>query len=178
MKRIVRFMIGFVLISINLGLAVYVVALTAPGRGATDWVALTDLLAAQRWTAFGGGVLYFMVWLMFFWTWRSGRPRERFLTFDGEQGPVSISTLAIADFITRLAAEFPSIARIEPRVIPGRDMIDIFLNVRVKAGTQVNDMCHLLQQRVRQSLTDEMGIPEVNNIKVNIKGISGEHRVL
>lgn len=178
MKRILHFVSGLSLVTLNLGAAIYAIVLTAPGRDQTDWRELTADMGTQRWTVFAAAILFFLLWLLFFWSrYASRRPRERFLTFDSEQGPVSISTLAIADFVARLAMEFPSVVRIEPRVIPRHQMIDVLLNVRVKAGTQVNEMCQLLQQRVRQSLIDEMGIPDVNDIVVNINGLAGEHRV-
>ena len=179
MKRILRFCSSLLIVITNLGAAVYAVSITAPGRGDMEWNEFVGMLESQRWPVFAAGILFFLLWLLFFWSRysRSG-PRERFLTFDTDQGPISISTLAIADFIIRLATEFPSITRIEPHVVPRHKMIDVLLNVRVKSGTQVNEMCLLLQQRVRQSLIDEMGIPDVNDIKVNIDGITGEHRVL
>ncbi len=178
MKRIVHFLSGLTILALNLGTAVYTILLTAPGRAQTDWKKLVNGLEAQRWPVFAGAILFFLLWLLFFWSRYAIRShRERFLTFDTEQGPVSISTLAIADFVARLAMEFPSVVRIDPRVIPRHKMIDVLLNVRVKSGTQVNEMCQLLQQRVRQSLIDEMGIPDVNDIIVNIDGLAGEHRV-
>ncbi len=179
MKRILNFLSGLTIIAINLGAAIYAVTITAPGRDQTDWFNLVELMETQRWMVFAAGILFFLLWLLFFWSRYAVRgPRERFLTFESEQGPVSISTLAIADFVTRLATEFPSIVRIDPHVIPRHKMIDVLLNVRVKSGTQINEMCQLLQQRVRQSLIDEMGIPDVNDVKVNIDGLAGEHRML
>ncbi len=178
MKCLFRWLTGLTIVAVNLAAVIQVVMLTAPGVAGADWSARVDDLKQQRWPAFGAAILFFLCWLVFFWTGRRGRQREQFLTFDGDQGPVSISTLAIADFLTRLAAEFPSIVRIEPIVIPRRHLIDVLLNVRVKAGTQVSELCHLLQQRVRQSLVEEMGVPEVDSIKVNIDGIAGEHRMV
>ncbi len=178
MRRFLRFVSGLLIVAANLGAAVYLAMLTAPGRGGVEWQALLADLAQKRWTVFGAAILYFLIWMVLLGTWRTRRMRERFLTFESDQGPVSISTLAIADFLTRLAAEFPSIVRIEPHIIPRHNTIDVLLDVRVKAGTQVNDMCQLLQQRVRQSLIDEMGIPEVNLVRVNVGGIAGEHRLI
>ncbi len=177
MKCFIRILAGFAILAANMGAAVYVAIITAPGHGQADWAALLDKLEQRRWPAFALAVVLFLTWLLFFWARNGKRSRERFLTFDSEEGPVSISTLAIADFIMKLTAEFPSVVRIEPHIMPHRRTIDVLLNVHVKAGTQINEMCQLLQQRVRQNLIDEMGIPDVNRIKVNIKGITGEHRV-
>ncbi len=179
MKRTLSFFSSLLIVVVNLGAAVYAASITAPGRRQREWNEFFAMLENQRWSVFGAGILFFLLWLLFFWSRYARRgPRERFLAFDTDQGPISISTLAIADFIIRLATEFPSITRISPHVVPRHKMIDVLLNVRVKSGTQVNEMCQLLQQRVRQSLTDEMGIPEVNDIKINVDGITGEHRAL
>ena len=106
---------------------------------------------------------------------RGGR-RERFLSFDTEGGTVSISTQAIADYVAKLAGEFPSILRLRPEVIPRRRAIDIKAELRVKAGPQIHEVCDLLQQRIRESVTTGLGISELRRVEVSVRDIASEHR--
>jgi len=102
--------------------------------------------------------------------------RDRYLSFDSEGGTVSISTAAICDYVAKLAQEFPSVARLTPRVIPRRNMIDITVDLRVKAGPNIHEVCELMQQRVRESVTNGLGISQIGRIEVSVKDIVSEHR--
>jgi uncharacterized alkaline shock family protein YloU len=104
------------------------------------------------------------------------RQRERFLSFDTDSGRVSISTEAICNYIAKLSSEFPSIVRMTPRVIPRRGVIDVLVNVCIKAGPQIHEVCEVLQKRVRDSLASGLGISEVRRVEVSVKEISSEHK--
>ena len=102
--------------------------------------------------------------------------RRKLLSFDNEGGTVSISTEAICDYIAKLGAEFPSIVRLTPAVVTGRNAIDLIIGVRVKAGPQIHEVCELLQQRVRESMTTGLGISQVRRVEVSVTDIVSEHK--
>ena len=104
------------------------------------------------------------------------RRRERLLSFANEGGTVSISTEAMSDYITKLITEFPAVVRMRPVVKPTRNGVDILVDVRVKAGSQVHEVCELLQQRVREQVVDGLGISEVRRVEVNVRDIVSEHK--
>jgi uncharacterized alkaline shock family protein YloU len=126
------------------------------------------------WAWMGGGLVLMAV--LFAASELRRRRRERFLSFDNEGGAVSISTDAMADYIVKLASEFPSIVRMQPLVKPTRHGVDLLIDVRVKAGSQVHEVCELLQQRVRERVVDGLGISEVRRVEVNVRDIVSEHR--
>jgi uncharacterized alkaline shock family protein YloU len=105
-----------------------------------------------------------------------GRRRTRFLSFEREGGAVSISTEAIADFVSKLAAEFPSVVQMRPEILPSRRGLDIRVAVRVRAGPQIHEVCDLLQRRVRESVAAGMGIAEVRRVEVSVVDIVMEHK--
>jgi uncharacterized alkaline shock family protein YloU len=76
----------------------------------------------------------------------------------------------------RLAAEFPSVTRMRPRVIPRRKTVDVAVDVRVKAGPEIHEVCQILQQRIRETMTTGLGITEVGRIEVSVGEIATEHR--
>jgi uncharacterized alkaline shock family protein YloU len=103
-------------------------------------------------------------------------PRDRFLAFPNESGVVSISTTAITDYIGKLAGEFPSIVGMTPRVVPRHKAVDIVVDIRIKAGPQLHEICEVLQKRVRESMASGLGISEVRRVVVKVRQISSEHK--
>ena len=109
----------------------------------------------------------------------SGLSRRRpghFLSYERNGGAVSISTDAIGEYVGKLATEFPSVIRMRPRVVPGRKSIDVIVDTKVKAGPQIHEVCELLQQRVRETLTEGLGISELGRIEISVSEIVSEHR--
>lgn len=169
LQRLVGLMVLIALLSVSLALL--------GGAFSVEWqeylVSFTQHgLMLDVWT--GIGLLCLAV--LFALTGIRRKKREHFLSFDNEGSTVSISTDAIADYITKLADEFPSIIRMRPRVIPARNAVDIIVDVRIKAGPQIHEVCGLLQQRIRESMTNGLGISEIRRIEVSVREIISEHR--
>jgi len=104
------------------------------------------------------------------------RARTKQLSFDNEGGTVSISTEAICDYIMKLTPEFPSVMKLTPEVVASRGAIDLVVGVRIKAGPQIHEVCELLQQRVRESVTNGLGISDIRRIEVSVAEIVSEHK--
>ncbi len=104
------------------------------------------------------------------------RPWRRVLSFDNENGTVSISTDAICDYIAKLAPEFPSVVKLTPTVIVGRQRIDLRIGLRLRGGPQVHEVCELLQQRVRERVSTGLGISQIGNVEVSVMDIVSEHK--
>jgi uncharacterized alkaline shock family protein YloU len=158
-------------ILVGAGLALLAVSVWTEG-----WRQAIEVAAGNRAAAIWTGAGLLVVGLCFAMTGFRRRRREKFLSFDSEGGTVSISTEAISEYISRLAGEFPAIVRMKPRVRPARKAIDIIIELKVKAGTQVHEVCDLLHQRVRESVTNGLGISEIRRIEVSVREIVSEHR--
>ena len=107
-----------------------------------------------------GATLWVLALLVFF-TSLTRKKTSNYLTFNNEDGTVNINTDAIADYVVRLSSEFPSVVHMKPVVKPARRHMDIVISLKVKAGAQVNDICELLQKRVRETIASGLGIDEV-----------------
>ncbi|NQT94368.1 MAG: alkaline shock response membrane anchor protein AmaP [Lentisphaerae bacterium] len=169
LNRIVQLLV--LLVAAVIGLLMMVV----PLKTRTFYLFL-DILADSRVIAVYAGLAVFCLALLFALTGLTRRRREKFLCFDNESGKVSISTEAISDYISKLAPEFPSVSRMRTRVIPARKEIDVVVDVRVRAGSQVHEMCELLQQRVRESMINSLGISAIRNVEISVREITSEHR--
>ncbi len=120
---------------------------------------------------FGGILLLFA--LLYLVTLTSRRPKFRTISFNFEGGTVSISVNAVSDFIRKLGDEFGAVISLEPRIRSEKDLISIDLDVKIQTGTRIPELSQLLQDRVRESIRDGLGIVEVREIKVHIREIVG-----
>jgi uncharacterized alkaline shock family protein YloU len=141
-----------------------------------NWEVLGSLLPGSRLVGGAVGAGLFFVASLLFLTGLQPRNNERFLSFSNEQGAVNISTTAIAEYISKLAPEFPSIVKMTPEVIPHRRKVDILVVVRIKAGEQVHEICEVLQKKIRDSMEKGLGITDVERVIVSVKKISIEHK--
>ncbi len=168
-RRIVRLLVLISLLVVGAG---SLAAALSPQR----WVELMAMGGAVRDAWMAVGCILLGMGVLFALTEYRSRKRERYLAFDNEGGTVSISTEAISDYIGKLIAEFPSVVRMRPTVRPRRRGVDLLIDVRVKAGSQVHEVCELLQQRVRERVVDGLGIADVRRVEVNVRDIVSEHK--
>ncbi|MBN1557768.1 MAG: alkaline shock response membrane anchor protein AmaP [Lentisphaerae bacterium] len=141
------------------------------------WEAALSVAAGARGDMVSGGALLAVLGLLYLLTGYRRRRREKFLSFETENGTISISTEAISDYITKLAGEFSSIVRMWTRVLPAKRTIDIVVDVWVRAGAQVHEVCELLQRRIREQLAAGLGISDVRRVEVSVRDIVSEHRL-
>ncbi|MBM4142232.1 MAG: alkaline shock response membrane anchor protein AmaP [Lentisphaerae bacterium] len=149
--------------------------LTAPFSGARWDLLKVGLTGLGRVKAVSAGLFLLCLVALFVLTAVRTR-RPRYLTFDAEGGKVRMSTEAIADYVAKLAAEFPSVVRMRPEIVPLRRALDINVDVRVKAGPQIHEVCELLQRRVRESVTNGLGIGEIRRVVVSVSEVVSEHK--
>ncbi len=141
-----------------------------------NWDIFETLVPGSRLMGACIGVGLFALASLLFLSGLSPKRSTRFLSFANDQGAVNISTDAISEYISKLASEFPSIIKMTPLVLPRRRQIDIVVDVRIKAGPQLHEICEVLQRRVRESMEKGLGITEVRRVIVSVKQISSEHK--
>jgi len=61
----------------------------------------------------------------------------------------------------------------QPKVTASRDSVDVIVDVKIKAGPQIREICEILQQRVRDSMLSGLGITQVRYVEVNVCKIIG-----
>lgn len=122
-----------------------------------------------------GGFMVFSVMLYLF-TFAPRRPKVRYISFDSGNGSVSISVNAVRDYIRKLSGEFSAVVSIDPKVRAEADRISIDLNINLVAGARIPELSQALQERVRESLRDGLGVEDVHEIKVRVEEITGEPR--
>jgi uncharacterized alkaline shock family protein YloU len=119
------------------------------------------------------GILLVAIVLIYLGSFGPARPRSRYISFESENGDVSISVNAVRDFVRKIGDEFGAVVHMEPQIRPEKDLISIDLNVKIQTGTRIPELSQMLQDRVRESIRNGLGIVEVREIKVKVQEIVG-----
>lgn len=144
------------------------------GRTGESWQSLVYFFENGRLLLMFAGFGTFFLCGIYVLSLMPAKTVQKYLSFDGENGTVSISTAAIAEYVGRIAGEFPSIVKMKPEVIPVRNNIDINAHLQIKDGPDIHDVCELLQKRIREVLAGSLGITGVRRIQVSVKEIIPE----
>jgi uncharacterized alkaline shock family protein YloU len=169
LHKTVRILVLAGVLSVGLGLL-------GAAASKSVWQQVEDMVGDARAGAAWAGLAVVCLGMLYALTGLRRRSPEKFLSFDNEGGAVSMSTAAIADYIAKLATEFPSVVKLRPRVLPRSKGVDIVVDLRVRAGPQIHEVCELVQQRVREAVTNGLGISEIRRITVSVRDIVSEHR--
>jgi len=121
-----------------------------------------------------GGVMVAAVVLGWMARFVGRKNRDRFIDFQSDDGSVGISTKAIQDFIERLGKEFPAVRSIESELIEDKGALDIAISVKVVSGNKIPELSSVLQQRIRESVHESLGLDEIRNITIQVQEIIGE----
>ncbi|MCK4563093.1 MAG: hypothetical protein KAU94_00305 [Verrucomicrobia bacterium] len=164
--RLGDFVMTLLLLLIGAGLIYGSLVNTAVGQRIAD--------ALQRPIVGAGLGVILILSVVLRWVGGCGKKKDTFINFHSEDGSVGISTKAICDFIERIGKEFSAIKSIDSTLNKGKDSVDIALSVKVVAGNKIPELSHVLQQRVRESVRESLGLEEIGNITIKVQEIVGD----
>lgn len=118
-----------------------------------------------------GAILILSVLLR--WVGGCRKPKETFIDYQSDDGSVGISTKAIQDFIERVGQEFAAVKSIESQLVNGKSGLDIAVGVRLLSGNKIPELSQVLQQRIRESVRESLGLDEIGKITIQVKEIIG-----
>lgn len=134
---------------------------------------LFDTITASPFYGVGLGLVLVLLVLIYLGTFGSARSRKRYISFESENGSVSISINAVRDFVRKIGDEFGAVVSMDPKIYPGKNTVSIDLNVKIQTGSRLPELSEMLQGRVRESIRNGLGIVEVRDIKVKVQEIVG-----
>ncbi|OGV60183.1 MAG: hypothetical protein A2283_19670 [Lentisphaerae bacterium RIFOXYA12_FULL_48_11] len=150
-----------------------IILIAASWWNADDWKYYIKLIGEARPMLAISGIAYIILAILIVVV-RFYRSRGNYLTFDREGGRVTIATKVIEDYIAKLMVEFPAVIKMMPKVTASRDSVDVAVDVRIKAGPQIREICEILQQRVRDSMFSGLGITQTRYVEINVRKIVGQ----
>ncbi len=131
----------------------------ARGAGLPDWAKVA---------AGVGLVLYLFAFLLTGVAWRR---RRSFIMFENESGTVSVSTDAVQDYLDALKNEFAAVVWLKSRLRAAGGALDVGLALGVRDGTQIPELCKLIQARVRELLEEHLGTCDLRGVAVEVNEI-------
>ena len=157
------------LILLALGLAILVVTVAGSRcQGQNCWLWVLDSLRPHRITAMLGSGGVVILGLLHILT-RPSRPKEfESLEFKAKGGKVSVNVDTIRAALATLTDEFEGVAGLEPKVSRTGRHVDVELEVRMQAGTDVPKICTELKDRSRQVIADQVGLFKLREVRIHI----------
>ena len=166
--KFLRFIVGFALFVILAAGAVYLVNATLTRE---SWEEAIAVIRTSRLRALVGASVFLILIVLYVLTGIRRAKGEQFITFETEGGSVSISMKAIRDFLARVGDEFAAVLSLDPAIRAVGGSVEVDLNLRVKAGTQIPELAKLLQERIRESIKDNLGFTDVRAIRISVREI-------
>ncbi|MBQ9343628.1 MAG: hypothetical protein IJT88_00235 [Kiritimatiellae bacterium] len=105
------------------------------------------------------------------------RRHRQFITFENESGRVTVDTDAVSRYLLILRDEFAAIVWLKPRVRVAHGALQVGMALGVRAGTQITELCKLLQARTKEILEEHLGTCDLDGIALEVDEIrSGASR--
>lgn len=114
-----------------------------------------------------GVVVYLFTYLLTGLRWQKGS----FITFENENGTVSVNTDAVREYLNSLKGEFAAVIWLKSHLRVVRGALEVGLVLGVRDGTQIPELCKLMQTRVRELLEEHLGTCDLRGVSVEVNEI-------
>ncbi len=167
--KVIHFLLGLALYTaiVVVGLAL-VVSMQYPDFIQIAQGAVHGLPAWMRVAAGVGVLIYVFVYLL---TGLSRKKKGAFITFENANGTVSVSTSAVQSYLNTLKGEFAAVIWMKTQLEVARGALGVGLVVGVKDGTQIPELCKLIQARVKELLEEHLGTCDLSGVSVEVNEI-------
>lgn len=169
--KAIHLIVGFLLFAALIAGGLFLLATAF--QGDEPWTLLVDSLQERRIEAILITIVALFGVLLYALTSFRLPEKDQYLAYDVEGGTVSISLAAVQNFVARIADEFASVGKLEPTLKAKNGAIDVTLDVVIKSGSQIPELCKMLQDRTRQIIREKVGVSEVSDVRVRVKEITG-----
>lgn len=168
MRRFFHFIFGAVLFLLLIAAGIFIA--TAAFDTAL-WEKALEFCSAQRLEVLAGAGIVVLLIALHMSTGTVRRKDDSMITFENDGGSVSVSIRALQDSLAHIGSEFAAILDMRPRVRGVGNSLDVEMDVKVRSGTQIPELCRLLQARVRECVQGELGLMDVKTMRVNVREI-------
>ena len=136
------------------------------------WVleAVQRAVEAPAWGWIGAGALL-LIWLALFLATGLPRKKRQYVTFDNENGRVSVDLEAVQKYLNGLKGEFAALSWLKSALRVRKGALQVGLVVGVKSGTQIPELCKMIQKRVQEILQEHLGTCDLEGVGVEVHEI-------
>lgn len=159
MKRILHALSGALIVLTPLACGSLLVYGNGFNTGFRDF--MLDSMKESPLAGVAAGLVLVLLGLVYLGTFGRPRSRKRYISFDSENGSVSISINAVRDFVRKIGDEFDAVVGMDPKIRTGKDKLCIDLNVKIQTGCRLPELSEQVQDRVRESIRDGLVIVDI-----------------
>jgi len=142
-----------------------------------NWNEFVEGVFGDKVKVFWQAVGLTMLLLVYVYTSIPRRRKDMYLSFPAEGGSLSVNLRGVAGFLTKLGNDFEGVTGVRARILPKGNTVDVYMEVKVREGVQIQETTELLRTRVRDNLREMLGIEDVGSITIVIKDITSLRRV-
>ena len=113
-------------------------------------------------------LFYVFIYLLAGLRWRR---QPTFITFENENGTVSVNAVAVQDHLDKLKDEFAAVVWMKNHLRVQRGALEVGLALGVREGTRIPEMCKLMQVRVREILEEHLGTCDLRGVSIEVNEI-------
>lgn len=118
------------------------------------------------------GAIFVIVGILSPWRMSKKLKTDRVISFRNPDGEVSVSLVAIEEYIKKIAQGIQGIRDIKTRVDVNKRGIDIVTAVSLTSGSNIPEVTERIQMEVRNRVQAMLGVEENINIKMHINKIA------
>lgn len=167
--KVIHFLLG---LGLYLGIAAAGLALmVSPEYPDFIQMAVAWGASVPDWVKVAGGVGVIVYLFAFLLTGVLWRRRGAFITFENENGTVSVSVEAVRDYLNLLKDEFAAVAWLKAHLVVARGALAVGLVLGVRDGTRIPELCKAIQARVREILEEHLGTCDLSGVSVEVNEI-------
>ncbi len=120
----------------------------------------------------GGAVLLLLIVM---WV-RARHQPSTIVAFDNPDGPVNVSRSAINELVQSATDDIGEVAKCVARIQTRGGRLNVELRIKMVAGSNLSEVSIILQNRVKSSLRNSLGIEKMGSIKVRLTGFIGQNK--
>lgn len=126
--------------------------------------------AAPGWWIFAGTVLLLLLlgYLLSGIRWSRKRP---LVMFDNADGRIGVDTEAVQKYLDGIKGEFAAVVSLRTALEVDAGALSVAMKIGVKEGTQIPELCRLLQARVKELLAEHLGSCDLRGVAVEVDEI-------
>ena len=137
------------------------------GRG--RWNMVLRIASQETILVLMGGMALCLLVSLYLLTFPRDKSSARTISYNGPNGPITVGMRAVRDFIHRIGAEFPEIVSLQSNLDFRHNALYAELDLRVTAGSNLPELCRMLQERVAENIRDQLGLAAVKGVRVNVR---------
>jgi uncharacterized alkaline shock family protein YloU len=167
--KILHFLFGFVLYAAFLAASLLLVFAKAAEPCLRE-----SLLAFAGWPVWkfvllGSGLLA-LLFLFVLTGLRRTKP-PRIIRFRNADGAIAVDIPAVEKYLDEIKSEYAALVRLDSSVAVLDGRVAVALRAGVKEGTQIPELCKMLQARVKEILAEHLGNCDLAGIGVDVDEI-------